>query len=58
MKMPENVLGMVFSMENNQTNALLSCYLKSLLAVLEEIIQFTLMSKWLIPAGYLLLKDT
>ena len=58
MKMPENVLGMVFSMENNQTNALLSCYLKSLLAVLEEIIQFTLMNKWLIPAGYLLLKDT
>ena len=58
MRMPENVLGMVFNMENNQTNALLSCYLKSLLAVLEEIIQFTLMSKWLIPAGYLLLKDT
>lgn len=57
MKMSENVLGMVFGMENKQTNALLSCYLKSLLVVLEEIIQFTLMSKWLIPAGYLLLKD-
>lgn len=56
MKMSENVLGMVFGMENKQTNAL-SCYLKSLLVVLEEIIQFTLMSKWLIPAGYLLLKD-
>ena len=54
MKMPESVLGMVFGMENNQTNARLSCYLKSLLVVLEEIIQFTLMSKWLIPAGYLL----
>ena len=54
MKMPESVLGMVFGTENNQTNARLSCYLKSLLVVLEEIIQFTLMSKWLIPAGYLL----
>lgn len=54
----ENALGVVSGLENNQTNALLSCYLKSLIAVLEEMIQFTLMSKWFITAEYLLLKGT
>lgn len=57
MHMHENILGMVSGMESNQTTACLSCYLKPLLIVLEEITQFTLMSKWLITAEYWLLKD-